>query len=183
MNRPNCLFALLLGFAAMSCNADQNDPQLLSLFELLQHNSDPQTLQNAEDRIWTLWMEHDNAEVEQLMLAATQLMNNRRYSDALAIYSRIIQRFPDYAEAWNKRATLFYLAGNFESSISDIEHTLALEPRHFGALSGLGLIYLRQNELRLARQAFEDVLKIHPSSASARENLRLVNRALRNSII
>ena len=183
MNRGIFLFALLFGFAAASVKADQHDPQLAALFEVLLHDSDPQALLDAENRIWALWMEHEYDEVEQLMMAATQLMNNQRYSDALAIYNGIIQRFPDYAEAWNKRATLFYLAGNFASSISDIQHTLALEPRHFGALSGLGLIYLRQNELRLARQAFEDVLKIHPSSASARENLDLVNRALRNSII
>jgi len=163
--------------------ADQTDPALDPLFAVLQQTDNQQVLVEAENRIWQLWLTHDNDEVVQLMVAATQMMNNLRYTDALALYSGIIRRFPDYAEAWNKRATLYYLAGNFEASIADIRQTLELEPRHFGALSGLGLIYLQQNELRSARQAFEDLLKVHPHSSNALENLALINQALRESII
>ncbi|MEX2131445.1 MAG: tetratricopeptide repeat protein [Pseudohongiellaceae bacterium] len=163
--------------------ADQHDPALDPLFSVLQQTDNPQVLAEAENRIWQVWLSHPNADVMQLMVTATQLMNNFRYTDALALYSGIIRGFPDYAEAWNKRATLYYLAGNFDASIADIRQTLVLEPRHFGALSGLGLIYLQQNELRSARQAFEDVLKVHPNSANAIENLVLINQTLRKNII
>ena len=176
---PICCLLLLNPIA----RADQNDSALKGLFEILQSSSDTQLLMETENRIWDAWMSHPNGEVEQLMLAATQLMNSNRLSDALALYSGIIRRFPDYAEAWNKRATLYYLSGNFSASIADIDHTLALEPRHFGALSGLGLIYLRQNELRKARDAFERVLQVHPHSVSAVQNLELVSRTLQQSII
>lgn len=179
---PTIVLLLSSGVFHSTC-ADQTDPRLDALFQVLQQSADARELAAAEDRIWTIWISHANPEVEQLMLAATQLMNNNRLGDALSLYTGIIRRFPDYAEAWNKRATLYYLAGNFEASISDINRTLELEPRHFGALSGLGLIFIRQNELRSARKAFEDVLRVHPHSVSAMENLAQVNQALKASII
>lgn len=177
------LLLIFLALSPVAVCADQTDSALDPLFAVLQQTDNQQVLAEAENRIWQIWLAHSNDEVVQLMVAATQMMNSLRYTDALALFSGIIRRFPEYAEAWNKRATLYYLAGNFEASIADIRRTLVLEPRHFGALSGLGLIYLQQNELRSARQAFEDVLKFHPHSANAIENLTLINQALRESII
>jgi tetratricopeptide (TPR) repeat protein len=128
-------------------------------------------------------MEHLDADVEALMLVGTQRMNMQYYSDALAVYSEIIKTYPDYAEAWNKRATLYYLAGDLDASIDDIKHTLALEPRHFGALSGLGLVYIQRNELQKAKDAFETLLQVHPQSPNAQQSLEMVNQSLRMSII
>ena len=76
------------------------------------------------------------------MQMGIQRMNYQRYSEAMLIFNQVITSYPDYAEAWNKRATLQYLIGNLDNSITDIEKTLELEPRHFGALSGLGLVYI-----------------------------------------
>jgi Flp pilus assembly protein TadD len=90
------------------------------------------------------------------------------------IFSQIVANFPDFAEGWNKRATLYYLVGNTDASIEDIKKTLELEPRHFGALSGLGLVYLQQGKLALAEEAFQQLITVHPNSPSAQENLRLV---------
>ena len=83
---------------------------------------------------------------------------------------------PDFAEGWNKRATLYYLVGNTDASIEDIKRTLELEPRHFGALSGLGLVYLQQGKLALAEEAFLQLITVHPNSPSAQDNLRLVRK-------
>ena len=128
-------------------------------------------------------MEHSDDDVEALMLLGTQRMNMQYYSDALAVYSEIISAYPDYAEAWNKRATLYYLAGNLDASIDDIEKTLELEPRHFGALSGLGLVYIQREELQKAKTAFEALIKVLPQSPNAKQNLEMVNQSLRLSII
>ena len=117
------------------------------------------------------------------MEIGTQRMNSRRYPEALLIFSQITENFPRYAEGWNKRATLYYMLGSFEESIADIEKTLELEPRHFGALSGLGLVYLQQDELGKARQAFEDLIAVHPNSRNAQENLEYVLERMRTEVI
>lgn len=119
----------------------------------------------------------------QLMLMGSERMNYQRYPEALVIYSRIVESFPDYAEGWNRRATLYYLVGNLDASIADIEKTLVLEPRHFGALSGLGMVYLQRKELGKAKQAFEDLVLVHPNSPSAQENLQRVKEQLELSVI
>ena len=110
-------------------------------------------------------------------------MNYQSYTEALAIFNNIVEGFPDFAEAWNRRATLHYIVGNYEASIADIEKVLALEPRHFGALSGLGMVYLQQEELSKAKQAFEDLIDVHPNSPNAKQNLEIVNESLRFNII
>ena len=117
------------------------------------------------------------------MQIGVQRMNTNRQSEAMLIFNELIENFPDYAEAWNRRATLHYLLGNYQESIGDIEKVLALEPRHFGALSGLGLVYLQLDQLGMAKQAFEDLLDVHPNSPNARENLKKVDQDLRLNVI
>lgn len=163
--------------------ADQTDPGLDELFELLQADTNFNTIRTTENRIWALWLRHPDADVERLMELGTRRMNLQRYNEALLIFSQVIDRFPDYAEAWNKRATLYYIVGDYTASITDIEETLALEPRHFGALSGLGLVYLQREELAKAKQAFEDLLRVNPHSPNARENLETINEQLQFDII
>ena len=91
---------------------------------------------------------------------------------ALIAFNEIISKLPSYAEVWNKRATLFYLAGEHELSIADIKKTLALEPRHFGAISGLGLVYMAVGREREALDAFERALEIHPHMKGAKTHIR-----------
>ena len=110
-------------------------------------------------------------------------MNAGYHGDALRVFDAVVERQPDYAEAWNRRATLHYLMGNLAESISDIDKTLELESRHFGALSGLGLVYLQQDNLIKAREAFERLLTIHPNSPAGRQNLERVLEALRTQFI
>ncbi len=117
------------------------------------------------------------------MEIGTRRMNDRQFPEALLIFNQIIENFPDYAEGWNKRATLYYMVGNFDASIADIEKTLALEPRHFGALSGLGLVYLQQEQLMKARDAFRSLIDVHPNSPNAKENLDFVEERIRLNVI
>ena len=163
--------------------ADQKDDRLENLFITLSSSSDKQVIRSTENQIWKIWFAHPNSDVERLMQIGVQRMNNNRQSEAMIIFNQLVENFPNYAEAWNRRATLHYIVGNFQESIDDIERVLSLEPRHFGALSGLGLVYLQLDELSKAKQAFEDLIKVHPNSPYARENLRRVNEDLRLNVI
>ena len=99
-------------------------------------------------------------------------MGNQEYGEALRILDAIVTISPEYAEGWNKRATVYYLLGRHEDSISDVEKTLDLEPRHFGALSGLGLIYNRLDEDAAALDAFERALKVNPHLGQAKQEVK-----------
>ena len=177
---PLCVLILWLPSSVM---ADQNDARLNDLFEALAQTDDIALLTEVENRIWTIWYEHPNENVQSLLLTGIDYMNRQYATEALAIFNQIIQQYPDYAEAWNRRATLHYLLGNLDDSISDIDKVLELEPRHFGALSGLGLVYIQQQNLLKAREAFENLLKFHPNSPAGLENLKMVNEAFRLNFI
>jgi len=177
------LTTVLTASAPLLTHADQNDERLDGLFADLGSNSDIRRIRATENRIWEIWLQHANPDVERLLVIGTERMNNRQYPEALLVFNQLVESVPDFAEAWNKRATLFYMLGNFEASIDDIEATLELEPRHFGALSGLGLVYLQQGELQKARQAFEELIGVHPNSPNAQENLRYVIERLQKDLI
>jgi len=163
--------------------ADQTDDRLDDLFSTLLISSNLTTIRATENQIWAIWFEHPNDDVEQLMQLGVTRMNYNRYADAMLIFTQLIENFPDYAEGWNRRATLHYVLGNYDESIADIERVLELEPRHFGALSGLGLVYLQQEQLAKAKEAFENLINVHPNSPNAQENLRRVNEDLRMNVI
>lgn len=163
--------------------ADQTDPKLDELFGQLLETNEEQTLRQIENQIWEIWLQHPNPDVERLMQLGTQRMNAQAVSEAMVVFTQVTINYPNYAEAWNKRATLNYLIGEAEASEADIKKTLELEPRHFGALSGLGLVYLQRNELSKAKQAFEDLVAIHPNSPNAKSNLDQINEELRLGVI
>lgn len=177
------ILLLTCALCTFASYGDQTDARLDGLFEVLQDTTDINRIRVTENQIWGLWLQHPNADVERLMELGTQRMNSQQYNDALLIFTQLIESFPDYAEAWNKRATLYYIVADYDNSLADIEKTLELEPRHFGALSGLGLIHIQRGELQQAKAAFESLLKIHPHSPNAQENLDTVNEALRFNII
>ncbi len=180
---PRLPTLLLFGLTTSLLHADQTDDRLDGLFAILQETQDAREIQITENQIWEIWLQHTNADVQQLMVVGTQRMNAGRYAEAMVVFNRLTEAFPNYAEGWNKRATLHYVLGNLDASIDDIEKTLALEPRHFGALSGLGMVYIQREELSKARQAFEDLLEVHPNSPNAQQNLKLVEEQLRFSVI
>jgi len=142
--------------------AHQADALLETLFERLHETPDPLEAIEVEQRIWEIWLVSGEVEIDRRMRRSLRAMNARRYDVARAALDEAIRAAPDYAEGWNKRATLFYLMGDFDSSVEDIDRVLALEPRHFGALSGLALIRERQGRPFEALEALEKVMRIHP---------------------
>lgn len=112
-----------------------------------------------------------SATTDLLMSWAIEAMNKKRYGDALDILDQVILLDPDFVEGWNKRATVHFLMKDYGKSISDIQHTLALEPRHFGALSGFGMILRDIGKDQLAADAFRKALAVHPQLKNARDAL------------
>ena len=145
--------------------ADQNDPHLGDLFRRLESAPTEAAAQAVEPEIWRLWMVSGDAAIDRLMGVGILYMSRRRFEDALGAFDEIVRRAPGFAEGWNKRATLHYLMGAYTAAIADIEKTLALEPRHFGALSGLGLVNLGLGDEARALKAFEAALEIYPLMA------------------
>ncbi len=157
---------MLLGAAASS--ADQTDQRLDLLFATLQKTKQPGEVQVTQDMIWAIWLENDDDEIEILMQEGVRAMGQNRLRVALEMFDDMVLLAPDFAEAWNKRATVHYMLGNLLQSIVDVGKTLALEPRHFGALSGLGQIYLLLGDETGALSAFEQALSMHPHLSGAR---------------
>ena len=145
--------------------ADQNDPHLGDLFRRLEAAPTEAAAQAVEQGIWRIWTVSGDAAIDRLMGDGILHMSRRRFEDALGAFDAVVRCAPGFAEGWNKRATLHYLMGNYTASIADIEKTLALEPRHFGALSGLALVNLGLGNEARALKAFEAALKIYPLMA------------------
>lgn len=158
--------------------ANQNDTRLDSLFSQLQITGSGQKARTIEKFIWKIWRESGDESVDQLMVDGVKAMGGGNYEGALIAFSSIVKGAPNFAEGWNKRATLYWLMGDFEKSVEDINRTLALEPRHFGALSGLAMIRESQERPLDALQAFERALEIYPAMPNAAKRIRKLNRQL-----
>jgi len=165
------LYAMLtLFFVALSwpVAADQNDPRLGPLFEKLKTAPDFETARELEFHIWNIWSKAGTAGGGVLFRQGVQYMNDGEQEKALVNFNALVEIEPDFAEGWNKRATLRYLMGDYDGSVADIQRTLALEERHFGALSGLGLIYDALGQKAAALKAFRAALEIHPNMEAIR---------------
>jgi tetratricopeptide (TPR) repeat protein len=158
--------------------ADQTDERLPALFERLKTVGSDGEARSLEAVIWQLWIDSPDPEIGALMQRGIGAMSNDQEEQAVAIFTEMVERKPDFAEGWNKRATVYFMLGEFDASVADIERTLALEPRHFGALSGLGQIYLELGRKEAALKAFEAALAIDPHLAALQAAVRNLKKAL-----
>ena len=133
----------------------------------------------TEDLIWNLWHTHKSTEAEDALDEAARMLASRDFTLAETRLSMLVNTWPGFAEAWNKRATLNYLRRRDKASVRDIQQVLAIEPRHFGALSGFGQICLRHGRPAHALSAFEAALKVHPHLASVKAAVEAVGADLR----
>jgi tetratricopeptide (TPR) repeat protein len=140
-----------------------------ALFRRLAEAGDATQVAETVDLIWAHWTSHAEAAAAELMERSIRALAGKQYAVAERLLDRLVSGWPDFAEAWNKRATLYFLQERDDESIRDIERTLTLEPRHFGALSGLGQICLRHGERAGAMIAFDAALRIHPHLPGMRE--------------
>ncbi len=156
------LVAGALWAAAPGVRADQTDPVLDALFAALTATKNPAEAAEIEKRIWQTWAVTGQELVDSAMARGVIAMNKGAFETALKYFNDVLSLAPEHAEGWNKRATVYFLLGNYPESVLDIQRTLELEPRHFGALSGLGLIYAEMGKKKAAIGAMEQALEINP---------------------
>lgn len=142
--------------------------ELDALFIKLATGSSDRNAYAIEDEIWDIWTSHADPEAVSAMNDAVSAMAQRQYDSALVLLDDLVRAHPLWPEAWNKRATLFFLVGRDQESANDIRRTLQLEPRHFGALAGFAQICLRHGETTAAAIACDAALRIHPHSPAMR---------------
>lgn len=176
------LFPVLVVFFA-TASADQNSPELESLFEALQETSDPAVGATISREIWRYWYQSDNDEIDELMQKGESSMAETRLDDAVEYFTEIIRINPEFAEGWNRRATAYYLMGQYVLSTADVQETLKLEPRHYGALSGQGLIYMRLDENRKAIEYMERALEMNPHMLGVRQTIDNLKKSLEDEVI
>lgn len=133
-----------------------------ALFAELKMAPDAATAHAIDQRIWLYWTTPDDPILAERMAAALAARSLGDLQGAIALLDKLVVDYPDYAEAWNQRATLHYMQGNLDASLADCAEVLKREPRHFGALSGRALIYLQQGRRALALKDMAAALEIHP---------------------
>lgn len=112
--------------------------------------------------IWELWLTAPDEAAQEVLDAAIRRRQAHDFLGAIKELDRLVEFYPDYAEGWNQRATIHFMRGDFEASLADVEEVLAREPRHFGALSGKGMILFLQGNVPLAQLAIREASKYHP---------------------
>ena len=117
----------------------------------------------AEEALWAVWSRSGDARVDQLLRRGISEMNGEHFGEAIATFTRIIELKPDFAEGWNKRATVYYLAGDYRHSLADCDEVIKRNPQHFGALSGYGQIYLQLDQPERALEYFRRALEVNPN--------------------
>jgi len=130
----------------------------------------------VEQRIWELWSASDSPTAEVLLQQSQRAMEDGAPAESLSILNRLIGAYPDFAEAWNKRATLYYLMKRDDDALKDLAHVLDLEPRHFGALAGKGMILERQKKYGEAREALNEALAVNPTLDEVKAALKELDR-------
>ena len=171
--KNNIIFFLI--FFTTTLVADERTIKLDRLFNDLKINNSSIGFE-IEQKIWKMWSTHpyDN-KLTNMLADGSDLVNNQKLYQAIDIFSKVIELDPNWAEGWNKRATVLYMMGNFELSQNDIDMVLSLEKRHFGALSGQGLVQTALQNYQKAIDSYIEAHKIYPSSQSTLQMIEQLN--------
>jgi tetratricopeptide (TPR) repeat protein len=132
----------------------------------------------AERALWEVWSRSGNEDVDHLLRAGVVEMQHGQLEASIDTFSEVIRLRPDFAEGWNKRATVYYLVGEYRKSATDCDEVLRRNPSHFGALSGYGMIWLRLDEPARALERFEQALAVNPNLDSVRETVEALRALL-----
>ena len=133
----------------------------------------------AEQGLWLLWSRSGDAAIDRQMAAGTEQMQSGRLKQAIATFGEVIRRKPGFAEGWNKRATAYYLAGEFKRSLADCDEVMKRNSSHFGALSGYGQIYFGLENYEKALEYWRRALEVNPNLAGVEINIQGVEELLK----
>lgn len=139
---------------------------------------DPGVRLLADQALWHVWSRSGDAETDRLLAIGIEQMSQRDGEAAVETFTRVIERRPDFAEGWNKRATVYFLLGEYDRSLADCDEVLKRNPYHYGALSGYGMIYLRLDQPLLALPWLERALAINPNLPQVEETIEMLRALL-----
>ena len=163
--------------------SNDRSSELNNLFNELKKNNSSLSFE-IEQKIWTIWSTHPSNKNLTLMLAeGSNLVTSQKLNEAVEIFSKVIELDPTWAEAWNKRATVLYLLGEFQKSQNDIDKVLALEKRHFGALAGQGLVNIQFKNYEKAISSYKKAQKIYPSMKSPKIMIKEIEELIKRQSI
>ena len=170
-------------FSQLSSLSNDRDVRLEQLFNELKVNKSKLAYE-IEQEIWVIWSSHPtDQKLTARLEEGSQLVRDQKYLKAKNVFSEVIKLDQNWAEAWNKRATVLYLLGNFEASQKDIDKVLELENRHFGALAGQGLVNIQLKNYEKAIKSYEKVLKIYPSMKSSLHMIQEIKKMIKKDSI
>jgi tetratricopeptide (TPR) repeat protein len=168
-------------FLTFSAKSDQLDFRLPNLFVELYESVEENQTNLITRKIWDIWLETNDLMIEADFYQGIESMRFREYKKSIVFFTRVIQKNPNFAEAWNKRATVYFIIGDFDKSMHDINETLKLEPRHFGAMDGMGLIFMNTKQYGNALRIYDQMLKIFPNNQNTKNKKKLMKELLLKS--
>ena len=177
------LIFLLYFLSQLSSLSDERDNKLNQLFIELKVNQSNDAF-IVEQEIWKLWSTHPtDMKLTARLEEGAQFVRTQQLSKAIEIFTEVIKLDQNWAEAWNKRATVFYMMGKFKQSQEDIDKVLALEARHFGALAGQGLVNIQLKNYEKAIFSYQQAKEIHPSMQSPEIMIRRIEELMKQQTI
>ena len=181
MNKILTIFILF--FSTTTLIANERNLELDKLFIDLKKN-DPTLSKNIELKIWDLWSTHPTDDkLTSILNEGSRLMQDNNLFRAISVFTEVIKMDPTWAEAWNKRATVYYMIGEFEKSQNDIDKVLNLEKRHFGALAGQGLVNIQLKNYEKAILSYQMAEKIYPSMRSPKIMIKQIQDLIKRDSI
>jgi len=186
MKKCLCIFVLGLLFFS-NVNAEERESELDNLFKQLKNNQATQAIE-VENKIWEIWSIHPSNDrkgfrLTELLDQGSFFIDRKQFKKAYEIFSQIIAADSEWSEAWNKRATVLYLMKEYQSSLDDINITLALEPRHFGALTGQALNYIELKQYEKAIESYKAAQKIYPIIDAAKKMIPKLQELINDQTI
>ena len=178
------IFILFFFINSFFLSAESSQKVILDkLFDQLIKTNDSNNAERLEKKIWSVWSKHPNDnKLTNKMEFGTELMQHGDYNYALKVFDNIIITDPQWSEAWNKRATVYFLMNEFTNSLDDIDKVLSIEPRHFGALSGQARIFIKLQKYEKAIKSIERALEFYPSFKS-RELIPEIERLIKEESV
>ena len=177
------LTIILLFLSTTILSANERDAQLDKLFNELKKNISSSS-SNIAQQIWTLWSTHPtDHKLTSILDEGSKLVQDQKLYKAIEVFTKVIELDPNWAEAWNKRATVLYMIGDYQESQNDIDKVLSLEQRHFGALAGQGLVNIKLKNYEKAIESYEKAQDIYPAMQSPKIMIKQIRELIKQELI
>jgi len=174
---------IILFFSTTTLSANERNAELDKLFLELKKNN-PSLSSKVAQQIWMLWSTHpSDQKLTSILDEGSRLIQDQQLNRAIDVFTEAIELDPSWAEAWNKRATVFYMVGEFQKSQNDIDKVLELEERHFGALAGQGMVNIQLKNYDKAKRSYQKAQEIYPAMKSSNVMIEQIEELIKRQSI